>query len=267
MCSLLFLATCGPLSAQAPPEGALPPLLQGVQFQPRLGAAVPLEVGFRDEHGRRVPLGEFFGAKPVIVAFVYYSCPMLCDQVLRGLARSLRAVSLDSGEDYEVVAISFDPRDTEAAARAKRDDLGHGLPRKARSGWHFLTSGEREIDALTQSLGFRYSYDAASRTFAHAGGILVLTPHGTVSRYFPGIDYSSRDLRLALIDASNGKIGTVLDRLLLFCYEYDPATARYSAAVFRVVRSGGILSVAGLAVLLLLLRRRDACRRMTPGEQ
>jgi protein SCO1/2 len=235
-----------------------------VDFRPALGAAVPPDLNFRDEHDSTVRLDQLFAGKPVILALVYYACPMLCDQVLHGLARSLRAVSLKPGKDYRVIAVSFDPSDTAATALEKRDDLAGGLRSKeAGSAWHFLTGRQKEITALTQSLGFRYSYDAMSRTFAHAGGILVLTPHGTVSRYFYGVDYAPRDLQLALMDASDGKVGSVLDRVLLFCYEYDPATGRYSAAVLRLVRWGGIVSVTGLAIFLLLLRSRDMSRRLS----
>jgi protein SCO1/2 len=247
-----------PLLAQESTENGLPPALGNVDFSPRLQAQVPLSDPFLDESGKPVNLGDFLGDKPVVLALVYYTCPMLCDQVLDGIARSLRVVSLVPGEDYAVVAVSINPRETPQQAREKKYAVLNRYPKEsAPSAWHLLTGTHASIARLAESVNFRYAQDPGSGMFAHAGGIVVLTPQGKVSRYFYGVQYAARDLQFALMDAADGKIGSTVDRLLLFCYEYDPATGKYGAAVLRLVRLGGLLSVAALAGLILLFRRRD----------
>ena len=255
---LLGLVPTAPIAAQTPSASSLPPLLRQVSFDPQLNAAVPLDLTFHDEAGRLVRLGDYFAGKPVILALVYYSCPMLCNQVLQGLASSLRALSFDVGRQFKVVVVSFNPHETPSMAVAKKQDALERYHRAGtEAGWHFLTSEEPSIAALTRAVGFRYAYDSKTKLYAHASGIVILTPQGRISRYLYGIEYAPRDLRLGLVEASANKIGSPVDRLLLFCYQYDPTTGKYGALVMRLVRLGGILAVLGLVVSILLFRRRE----------
>ena len=222
---------------------------QEIGFDQRLGAQVPLDLALRDEDGREVRLAQLFGERPVVIALVYYECPMLCTLVLNGMVRSFRALSLDLGVDYDVVTVSIDARETpELAARKKAEYLatyGAGEPSAAAvAGWHFLTGDQAAIDALASTLGFRYAYDPQSDEFAHASGIVVATPQGQLSRYLYGVEYITRDLRLALVEASHGRVGNLIDQVLLLCYHYDPATGQYGFAVLTAIRTGGILTVA-----------------------
>jgi len=240
------------------PSRVLPPMLQNVGFEPPLNGPIPLDLNFRDESGRDVRLRDFFGHKPVLLALVYYGCPMLCDQVEQGVVGSLKMLSFNAGGDYEVVFVSFDSRETPGmAARKKESALSrYGRPETG-SGWHFLTGAPESIDALTKAANFRYSYDAKLGLFAHASGIMLITPDGRISRYFYGVEYPARDVRLGLIDASAGKIGTPIDHLLLYCFQYNPETARYSATIFRIVRLGGIFTILTIVAGILIFRRRD----------
>ncbi len=219
---------------------------------------MPMALQFKDETGRDVAFGDYFHGKPVLLALVYYGCPMLCNQVEQGVVGSLKMLSFNPGSDYEVVFVSFDPRESsEMAAQKKTSALSHfGRPHTA-GGWHFLTGSKDSIDALTQAANFRYSFDAKTNIFAHASGIMLLTPDGRISRYFYGIEYPSRDMRLGLIDASAGKIGSPIDHLLLYCFQYDPSTARYSATILRIVRIGGLLTIFTIVAGILIFRRRD----------
>ena len=236
----------------------MPAPLQNVGFEPPLNGQIPLDLPFRDETGRDIQLREFFGQKPVVLAFVYYSCPMLCDQIQMGIVGSLRMLSFNPGRDYEVVFISFDSRDTpEIAAKKKQQDLDHFRRPETASGWHFLTGSQESIAAVTNAANFRFRFDEKSKTFAHTSGVLLLTPDGRISRYFYGIEYPGRDMRLGLVDASAGKIGTPIDHVLLYCYHYDPSTAKYSASILRIIRVGGILTIAGIVAAILIFRRRD----------
>jgi protein SCO1/2 len=239
-------------------SAGLPAALQNVGFEPPLNGPIPLDLGFRDESGRDVRLGDYFGHKPVLLALVYYGCPMLCNQVEQGVVGSLKMLSYNAGRDFDVVFVSFDPRETpEMAARKKESAMSHYARPESRSGWHFLTGAQGSIDALTKAVNFRYSYDAKIGIFAHASGIMLITPDGRISRYFYGVEYPSRDVRLGLVDASAGKIGTPIDHLLLYCFEYNPATARYSATVLRIVRLGGVLTILTIVAAILIFRRRD----------
>ena len=240
-------------------SAGLPAALQNVGFEPPLNGQLPLDLGFRDEAGSEVRLRDYFGHKPVLLALVYYGCPMLCNQVEQGVVGSLKMLSFNAGRDYEVVFVSFDSRETpEMAARKKESAISHyGRPETA-PGFHFLTGSQQSIDALTKAANFRYSFDANIGIFAHASGIMLLTPDGRISRYFYGVEYPSRDVRLGLVDASAGKIGNPIDHLLLYCFEYDPATARYSATILRIVRLGGLLTILTIVAGILLFRRRDA---------
>ncbi len=239
----------------------LPPALEGVGIDQKLNAQIPLELAFHDEYGRQVRLSSFFGERPVLLALVYYQCPMLCTQVLNGVEMSLKAISFNPGRDFEVVVVSFDPNDTpELAAAKKRNYLRrYGRPDTA-NGWHFLTGEPANIKALTDAAGFRYRWDAASRQFAHASGIFLLTPEGRISRYFYGVEYPPRDLRLGLVEASRRKIGNAVDALLLFCYHYDPATGKYGALVMNILRlgAGAFLALGAVAFYFLWRRTRHA---------
>jgi protein SCO1 len=247
------------LAAGAAAEPDRPALLRDVDFAQHLGAAVPLDLGFRDETGRAVALRDYVHDKPVILNLVYYRCPMLCTQVLDGLVSSLRALSFDVGREFEIVTVSFEPTETPALAAAKKDAVleHYGRPGAA-AGWHFLTGDRRATEALTTAVGFRYAYDEALHQYAHATALVLLTPGGRIARYLYGVEYAPRDLRLGLVEASAGRIGSPVDRLLLFCYHYDPATGKYGALVMRVVRLGGVATLLALGGLVLVLRRRDA---------
>lgn len=241
---------------------ALPGALAGVSIEQRLNQQVPLDVIFRDEAGRSVPLSSFFEpAKPVVLALVYYRCPMLCTEILTGLESSLKAVSLDAGRDFQVVSVSFDPKDTpELAASKKQMYLKRYNRRDSANGWHFLTGDEANIRALTDAVGFHYKYDPATGQFAHASAILILTPEGRISKYFYGVEYAPRDLRLGLVEASREKIGTPVDQILLYCYHYDPATGKYGAIAMNIVRGAAAVFLLVGGAILLVFFRRDAAR-------
>ena len=222
---------------------------------------------FKDEAGRDVPLSSFFKrGKPVILAPVYYRCPMLCTQILNGLASSLKAVSLDPGKDYEIVAVSFDPKDTPETAASKKQAYlrRYGRPGAA-NGWHLLTGDQANITALMTAIGYRYKYDAVTDQFAHASGIMVLTPEGRLSRYFYGVEYAPRDVRLGLVEASQNKIGNAVDEILLFCFHYDPATGKYGAIVMNIVRFAGAIFTLVCGVFLFIFMRRDVRRDRRVG--
>jgi protein SCO1 len=267
-----LLTLAANLSAQTIPDGAqpagLPPALRGVGFDPQLNARLPLDVAFRNEDGRDVSLSAYFGQRPVVLVFVYYGCPMLCNQLEQGVVATLKTISFNPARDYQVVFVSFDPRESPDMAREKKQAAmsRFGRPETV-AGWHFLTGSKESIDALTQAANFRFTYNQKTNLFAHASGILLLTPDGRISRYFFGVDFPPRDVRLGLVEASAGKIGTPADHVLLFCFQYDPSSARYSAAILRIVRVGGVLTVATILVGILLFRRREgrAARAGKPG--
>src|ERR1700732_4721113 len=237
----------------------MPAQLQNVGFDPQLNAQIPLDLPFVDENGSNVQLRDYFKQKPVVLAFVYYGCPMLCNQVEQGVVGSLRMLSFTPGRDYEVVFVGFDPRESpDMAAQKKNSALAHFRRPETASGWHFLTGTKESIDAVTKAANFRYSFDTKNNLFAHASGIMLLTPDGRISRYFYGVEYPGRDMRLGLVDASAGKIGTPIDHLLLFCFQYNPETARYSATALKIVRLGGILTIFTIVAGILIFRRRDA---------
>jgi protein SCO1/2 len=260
---LAFVAAASAGAQTAPASlgkssAGLPSQLQNVGFEPPLNGQIPLDLGFRDESGRDVTLREYSGQRPVLLALVYYGCPMLCNQVEMGVVGSLKMLSFTPGRDYEVVFVSFDPRENPAmAAQKKESAMSHfGRPDTA-SGWHFLTGSKESIDALTKAANFRYSFDSRINIFAHASGIMLLTPDGRISRYFYGVEYPSRDVRLGMVDASAGKIGTPIDHLLLFCFEYNPESARYSATILKIIRLGGLLTIFTIVAGILIFRRRD----------
>ncbi|MBV9504124.1 MAG: SCO family protein [Acidobacteriia bacterium] len=237
----------------------VPAALQGVGIEQKLDQQIPLTLTFRDEAGRPVPLSSFFHGKPVLLAPVYYRCPMLCTEVLNGVVSSLKAVTFDPGRDFEVVSISFDPKDTPDIAAAKKENYVRRYGRaNTANGFHFLSGDEANIKPLMDALGFHYKYDPVTDQFAHASAIMILTPEGRISRYFYGVDYAPRDVRLGLVEASANKIGTPVDEALLFCFHYDPSTGKYGAIAVNLLRAAG----AGFALLcgtfLLVAWRRDA---------
>jgi protein SCO1/2 len=238
---------------------ALPGALEGVGIEQKLDAQVPLNLTFRDEVGRNVSLSTFFESKkPVILAPVYYRCPMLCTQILSGLESSLKAVSFNPGQEFEILAVSFDPKDTaELAASKKQMYLKRYGRQNSANGWHFLTGDEANVKALMDAVGFHYKYDPKTDQFAHASGIMILTPEGRLSRYFYGVEYAPRDVRLGLVEASQNKIGTPVDQMLLFCYHYDPATGKYGAIAMKLVRFAGAAFVLICGTFLLIVFRRD----------
>jgi protein SCO1/2 len=243
------------------PSTGLPTALRDVKIEQKLDQQLPLDLVFRDESGQQVKLGQYFGAKPVVLAFVYYDCPMLCTQVLNGMVTSFRVLPFQIGNEFEVVTVSFDPRETSTLAATKKKVYVDYLPEKMRAnasnGWHFLTGDQENIAKLTDAAGFRYRYDEATKQFAHASAIMVTTPQGKLSRYFYGIDYPARDLRLGLIESSENKIGSPVEQLLLYCYHYDPATGKYGLAIMRVMRVAGVITVLGIVAMLLLLKSRN----------
>jgi protein SCO1/2 len=238
--------------------GNRPELLKAVGIDQKLNDSIPLDLAFRDEHGNRVELGEYFGSKPVILTLVYYSCPMLCTQVLNGLNRSLKEIPMEMGRDFRVVTVSIDPTERPILAEAKQVMYAgmYGRPGAA-EGWRFLTGSAREIKQLANAVGFRYAYDPDSKQFAHASVIMILTPEGKISRYLYGIQYPQRDLRLGLVEASNGKIGSPVDQILLFCYHYDPHTGKYGLLISRIIQLSGLLTVLIGAVFLIFLFRGE----------
>ena len=243
------------------PATGLPPALQEVRIEQKLDQQLPLDLIFRDEAGQQVKLGQYFGRKPIVLAFVYYDCPMLCTQVLNGMVTSFRVLPFEIGKEFDVVTVSFDPRETNTLATAKKkvyiDYLPEGMRSNAQNGWHFLTGDQANIEKLTQAAGFYYRWDEATKQFAHGSAIMVTTPAGKLSRYFYGIDYSARDLRLGLIESSASRIGSPVDQLLLYCFHYDPATGKYGAAIMRVMRVAGVITLLGILAMLLFLKPRN----------
>lgn len=252
---LLALASL-PLLGQTGPFQ--PPSTKGIGIEQRLNATVPLDTVFHDESGGSVPLGSFFHGKPVILAPVYFTCPMLCSQILSGVVRGLRPLSLKPGRDFEVVAISFDPADTPSTAKDKRDQYSRSYSSRAGTvGWHFLTGDAPSIHAVMDSIGFHYRWDARNKMFVHASGIMLLTPEGRVSRYLYGVDYEPKDLKLGLVESSHDQIGSPVDQILLFCYHYDPKTGKYGATVLNLLKGGAILTLLVLAIAMILYWRYD----------
>jgi protein SCO1/2 len=243
-------------------ETGLPPILRDVGFDQRLGAQVPLDLPFRDETGSTVTLRQYLGDKPLLLVPAYYECPMLCTLVLNGVVSALRALPFDIGREFRVVTVSFNPTETSELAAAKKANYLREYRRPgADAGWHFLVGDDSSIRPLLASIGFRYAWDEAAKQYAHASGIVVLTPAGRVSHYFYGVEFPPRDLRLAFVEASNERIGSVVDQLLLFCFHYDPATGRYSRVALNAVRVGGVLTMLALGTFVFVMLRRDRARR------
>jgi protein SCO1/2 len=261
--SMLTVVVSAQQARQAGPVASeLPPILREVGFDQNLDQQIPLDITFKNESGESVQIGRYFGARPVVLNFVYYDCPMICLQTLSSLAGTIKALSQEPGKDFEIVTVSFDPRETPALAFSKKTEFVErtGKPWIA-AGWHFLTGTQAGIDRLTQAAGFRYVWDAPSKQFAHPTGIMVLTPAGRIARYVFGIDYGPRDLRLAILDASAGKVGSPIERVLLYCYHYDLTTGRYSLAIMRVVQLAGAATVLCIGTLIFVMTKRDRSGR------
>jgi protein SCO1/2 len=240
--------------SMSPPANQRPPGLKHVGIEQRLDEQIPLGLTFRDETGKAVKLGNYFGSRPVILNLVYYNCPMLCGQVLQGLESSLKVLKFNVGNEFDVLTVSFDPRETPEMAAAKKTEIlkRYGRPR-AENGWHFLTGSHDSIDALTKAAGFQYDYDTKTQQFAHGTAIILLTPQGKIAQYYYGIEFPPKDLRLGLIQASQDKIGNVVDEVLLYCYHYNPDTGRYSAIITRVlqVAAGATILILGSFIFVL----------------
>jgi protein SCO1/2 len=240
----------------APPANLRPPGLKHVGIEQHLNEQLPLDLPFKDETGKNVKLGDYFGKRPVILSLVYYRCPMLCGQLLQGLESALRVVDFNPGKEFDVITVSFDPTDTPAEATAKKAEIMARYKRPgSEAGWHFLTGPQESIAALTKAVGFQYQYDNRTQQFAHATAIAVVTPQGKLAQYYYGIDFPPKDLRLAIIQASQDHIGTVVDQVLLYCYHYDPDAGRYSALIFRVLQVAGGITILVLGSFILVMIR------------
>lgn len=254
---MVVCAVVSVLAINAQPYGR-PPALQDIGINQKMNAQVPLDTQVTDESGRAVPLARYFRGKPVVLSLVYYRCPMLCNLVLNGELRSFRQLPLELGKDFDVVTLSFDPNETPQVASEKKTSYVEKYNRgDASNSWHFLTAKPEQIRAVADSVGFRYKWDSRTNQWAHASGIVVLSPGGRVSRYLFGIEYPAKDLRLALVEASAGKIGSPSDKILLFCFHYDPSKGRYTFAVMNALRAGGSASVLALGLFLFVNLRRD----------
>lgn len=265
---LLLLSTVTTPGQPILGAGERPAIMKEIGFDQRLGESVPLDAEFRDEEGRTVRLGDFFGRKPVVLNLVYFDCPMLCTVSLNGLTSALDVASFTPGQEFELVTISFDSRETPGLASAKKKAyLARYRRPGAAAGWHFLTGDQASIDRVTRAVGFRYAWDSETKQFAHPAGLLVLTPQGVISRYLFGIEYSPKDLRLALVESGEGKVGGPVDDFLLFCYQYNPLTGRYSASILNLVRSLAILTVLALGGFVYSMWRRERADRRSPGHR
>jgi protein SCO1/2 len=242
----------------SPPANVRPPYLQNVGIEQHLDAQVPADLAFTDDTGRIVKLGDYFGKKPLILNLVYYNCTMLCGEALTGLTGAMKMVKFNVGDEFDVITVSFNPQETPEIGAAKKQDYlkRYGRPGAA-SGWHFLTGPAESINALTKAVGFQYQYDPKSNQYAHATAIMVLTPQGRISRYFYGVDYPPKDLRMGLVEASQGKIGNAVDQVLLYCYHYNPETGKYGAIVSNILKLGAGLTILILGGMLFILIRLD----------
>ncbi len=260
-----------PAQGATEPADARPPALREVGIDQRLGEQVPLDAAFIDDEGRAVTLGDYFaGDKPVVLVMTYFECPMLCTLVLNGLTKTLKTMSFEPGKEFDVVAVSFDPRDTPATAAKKKAAYLKDYGREATTaGWHFLTGEQAAIERVAKAVGFRYRWVPEEKQFAHAAAIMVATPAGRLSHYFYGVEYAGRDLRLGLVEAADHTIGSAVDALLLFCYQYDPATGKYGAIALNLVRAGGVATVLAIGLFMTVMFRREAVaeRRRRAGTE
>jgi protein SCO1 len=272
---VLFLVSSSLVSAQSmtggimgPSASVRPPGLKNVGIEQNLNQQIPLDLTFRDETGKAVRLGDYLGKKPVILSLVYYRCPMLCSELLVGLESTLKVLKFDVGKEFDVLTVSFDPKDTPELATAKKAEILKRYKRAgAEQGWHFLTGPQESIDALTKAAGFQYQYDPKTDQFAHSTAIMILTPQGKIAQYYYGVEFPPKDLRLGLIQASENKIGTLADQVILYCYHYDPNTGKYSAIISRIIQLSGGLTILGIGTVLLVLFRRGSDSEYHPRRQ
>jgi protein SCO1/2 len=259
MCAAFAVAQAAPPGDLGATPNQKPALLEQVGIDQHLNQQIPLDATFVDENGQTVQLRQYFGQKPVIITMVYYTCPMLCSQVLNGLSGSINGiVKFNAGRDFNIVSVSFDPRDTAEAAMAEKKKFSQRYHRSGSDqGWHFLTGKKEQIDALASALGFRYAWDPEIQQYAHASAIMLLTPDGHIAQYYYGIEYSPRDLQLGIVEASHGKVGGVVDQVLLYCYHYDPRQGRYGAAVMNILRISALATVLVLGGFMFVMLRRD----------
>ncbi len=261
---VLTLALAVAASAQinsgvmSPPANTRPPRLENVGIEQHLNAQVPPDLTFVDDKGKPIKLGDYFGRKPLILNLVYYNCTMLCGEALAGLSSAMRLIKFDVGNEFDVITVSFDPRETTEMAAAKKKDFVDRYGRtSAAQGWHFLTGQQDSINALTKAVGFQYQYDSKTNQYAHATAIMVLTPQGRISRYFYSVDFPPKDLRMGLVEASQNKIGNAVDAVLLYCYHYDPETGKYGAIIGNILRLAAAATILLLGGLILILWRLD----------
>ena len=252
-----------------PPPMAVgqPDILQEIGWDQKLGEKIPLDLAFKDETGRDVVLADYFGDKPVVLSLVYYECPMLCTISLNGLARALEVLSFVPGQEFEVLTVSFDANEgTDLAAAKKRAYMAsYDKSDEGAQGWHFLTGSEEAVGRLTRATGFRFAWDEETKQFAHPAGILVAAPDGTISHYLFGVEYSPKDLRLALVASGQGEVGSTVDQVLLYCFQYDPETGRYSAAIFNIVRIAGLVTLLAMTGLFLSFSMRRRKKTSPPA--
>ncbi len=257
MIATIILLLCSAMLVEAQATFGRPAILRNIGIEQKMGAQIPLDLRFTNEAGQPVTLRQYLG-KPVILALVYYQCPSLCNLVLGGLLRSVKGLKMTAGNEYEVLAVSFNPRETPELAAAKKKSYVKSYGRAgSEAGWHFLTGPESSSKALADAAGFKYAYDPVSKQYAHASAIILLTPEGRVSRYFYGIDYPARDVRLGLVEASNNRIGSAVDQVLLFCFHYDAASGKYGLMIVNILRAAGILTAGALATFMIVMFRRD----------
>jgi protein SCO1 len=256
--SAFAFAQGGGPGIMSPPANVRPPGLKNVGIEQRLNQQIPPDLLFRDETGKQVRIGDYFGKKPLVLSLVYFRCPMLCSEVLSGVEGSLKALNFNVGKEFDVLTVSFDPKDTPEGATEKKADILKRYHRQgAENGWHFLTGPQASIDALTKAVGFTYEYDPKTDQFAHSTAIMILTPDGKIAQYYYGIEFPPKDIRLGLIQASQGKIGTLADEVILYCYHYDPKAGRYSAVISRIMQLAGGATVLLLGAFVLILYRRE----------
>lgn len=257
-----------PAPPDSDPSNAKPRILEKVGIEQRIGQQLPLDTPFVDDRGKHVRLGEFFGQRPVVLALAYYECPMLCTQVLNDMTGALKTINFDAGTDFDVVVISINPKEGPMLAAEKKNAYveHYGRPQTA-GGWHFLTGTDADIHRVADAIGFHYAYDENIQQYAHAAGIYVVTPKGVVARYFLGLDYAPRSLRYALVEASNNRLGTVADQIILFCYHYDPATGKYGAATLTAVRIGGVLTVLAFVTFVFVSVRQERAKQAAELQQ
>jgi protein SCO1/2 len=260
-----LLTACALVLASLAGAQERPSVLRDVGFDQRLDEIVPGDIALRDETGRDVRLSDYLGKKPVVLSLVYYECPSLCTMTLNGLVSAMNALGFDAGNQYDVVTVSFEPRESPALATAKKAAYLKRYQRPgAAAGWHFLTGEPEEIKRLTTAVGFRYTWDERTRQYAHPAGVVVLTPQGKIARYLFGIEYAPKDLRLALVEASEGRVGGVVDQAILYCYQYDPMTGKYGTAIMRLLRVASVLTLAALGTFVFIMWRRDVRAQRAP---